>query len=42
MTGGKERTEAEFASLLEQSGLKIIQVIPTHTPMFSIVEAGKS
>lgn len=42
MTGGKERTEAEFAALLEQSGLKITQVIPTHTPMFSIIEAIKT
>ncbi len=42
MTGGKERTEAEFAVLLEQSGLKITQVIPTHTPMFSIIEAIKT
>jgi len=42
MTGGKERTEEEFAALLEQSGLKITQVIPTHTPMFSIIEAAKA
>ena len=42
MTGGKERTEREFTELLEQSGLKVTQVIPTHTPMFSIIEAVKS
>ena len=42
MTGGKERTEEEFAALLEQSRLKLTQVIPTHTPMFSIIEAAKA
>jgi hypothetical protein len=41
MTGGKERTEKEFASLIEQSGLRFLKVIPTHSPMFSIVEAVK-
>ncbi|MDP4264106.1 MAG: methyltransferase [Bacteroidota bacterium] len=41
MTGGKERTEKEFAALIEQSGLRFSKVIPTHSPMFSIVEAIK-
>ncbi len=39
MTGGRERTEAEFADLLQKAGLKLNAVIPTHSPMFSIVEA---
>jgi len=42
MTGGKERTEEEFSYLLYQSGLKLTRVIPTHTPMFSILEAVKA
>ena len=42
MTGGKERTEQEFKDLLEMAGLHFIKVIPTHSPMFSIVEAIKS
>ena len=42
MTGGQERTEEEFAALLKQSGLKITQAIPTHTPIFSIIEAAKA
>ncbi len=41
MTGGKERTEKEFASLIEQAGLRFSKVISTHSPMFSIVEAVK-
>lgn len=42
MTGGKERTEKEFAVLLEKGGLKLTRVVYTHSPMFSIVEAVKS
>lgn len=42
MTGGKERTEGEFAALLEKSGLKLAQVIGTQSPMFSIVEVVKA
>lgn len=42
MTGGRERTEKEFASLFEQTGLKLSKVIPTHSPMFSIVEVVKA
>ena len=41
MTGGKERTEKEFATLLQQAGLKLTQVIRTNSPMISIVEAVK-
>lgn len=41
MTGGCERTEAEFKTLLNKSGLQLTSVIPTHSPMFSIVEATK-
>lgn len=41
MTGGKERTEKEFAALIEKAGLRFSKVIPTHSPMFSIVEAIK-
>jgi hypothetical protein len=42
MTGGRERTEKEFASLFEQAGLKLSKVIPTHSPMFSIIEVVKA
>ena len=38
MTGGKERTEKEFAQLLEAAGFKLLRVIPTDMP-HSIVEA---
>jgi hypothetical protein len=38
MTGGKERTEEEFAQLLATAGFKLLRVIPTDQP-FSIVEA---
>ncbi|MBI3257897.1 MAG: methyltransferase [Ignavibacteriae bacterium] len=41
MTGGKERTEKEFASLFSKAGLKLSKVIHTHSPMFSIVESIK-
>ena len=41
MTGGRERTEKEFASLFARAGLKLSRVIPTHSPMFSIVEVIK-
>jgi len=37
MTGGKERTEAEFAQLLEAAGFKLLRTIPTDVPT-SIVE----
>ena len=38
MTGGKERTEKEFAELLAAAGFKLLRVIPTELPT-SIVEA---
>jgi hypothetical protein len=38
MTGGKERTEKEFAQLLADAGFKLLRVIPTDLPT-SIVEA---
>ena len=38
MTGGKERTAAEFQELLAAAGLKLLRVIPTNVPT-SIVEA---
>jgi len=41
MTGGRERTEKEFASLFAKAGLRLSRVIHTHSPMFSIVEAVK-
>ncbi|MBS1600708.1 MAG: methyltransferase [Bacteroidetes bacterium] len=41
MTGGRERTEKEFSSLFTKAGLKLSRVIPTHSPLFSIVEAIK-
>jgi hypothetical protein len=41
MTGGRERTEKEFASLFARAGLKLSRVIHTHSPMFSIVETVK-
>jgi O-methyltransferase domain len=38
MTGGIERTEAEYRDLLAKSGFRIDRVVPTHSP-FSVVEA---
>ena len=38
MTGGKERTEKEFAEILGAAGFKLLRVIPTEVPT-SIVEA---
>lgn len=35
---GKERTEAEFRSLLAETGFKLARIVPTHSP-FSIIEA---
>jgi hypothetical protein len=37
-TGGRERTEAEFAALLEAAGLRLLRVVPTAGPI-SIVQA---
>jgi hypothetical protein len=38
MTGGKERTEKEYAALFEQSGFRLTRVVQTPSPM-QIVEA---
>jgi hypothetical protein len=38
MTGGKERTRAEFERLLEAAGFKLLRIIPTELPP-CIVEA---
>jgi SAM-dependent methyltransferase len=38
LTGGRERTEAEYAALLEESGFSLNRVIPTDSPV-SVVEA---
>jgi O-methyltransferase domain/Dimerisation domain len=41
MTGGRERTEEEYRSLLRSSGFELTQVISTPS-MFSIIEAEKA
>ncbi|MDP8931520.1 MAG: hypothetical protein M3O70_23870, partial [Actinomycetota bacterium] len=38
VTGGRERTSAEYEGLLETAGMKFVRAIPTVTP-FSIIEA---
>jgi SAM-dependent methyltransferase len=38
MTGGRERTESEYAALLEKTGFKLKRIIPTDT-FLSIIEA---
>jgi hypothetical protein len=38
VTGGVERTHQEYAALLEQSGLRLVRVVPTAAPL-SIIEA---
>jgi cyclopropane fatty-acyl-phospholipid synthase-like methyltransferase len=40
MTGGRERTEAEFRRLYEDSGFKLTRVVPTESP-FSVIEGVK-
>ena len=37
MTGGKERTEAEFRKLYEDSGFRLTRIVPTESP-FSVIE----
>lgn len=39
--GGRERTEAEFNTLLAASGLQLARIIPTRCPL-SVIEAGPS
>ena len=38
MTGGRERTLSEYASLLTAAGLELVAMTPTATP-FSVIEA---
>lgn len=38
MTGGRERTEAEFRQLLGASGFEIVRIVPAH-PTIAVVEA---
>ncbi|HEV2292765.1 MAG TPA: methyltransferase [Tepidisphaeraceae bacterium] len=38
MTGGMERTEAQFKELLDKSGFRLTRVVPTESPL-SIIEA---
>jgi SAM-dependent methyltransferase len=37
MTGGRERTEAEFRDLYERAGFRLTRVVPTESP-FSVIE----
>lgn len=39
MTGGRERTEAEFRSLLEAAGLRIARIVAAPPTAFSVIEA---
>lgn len=41
MTGGRERTEAEFRQLYEASGFRLERVVPTESP-FSVIEGLKN
>jgi hypothetical protein len=41
MTGGRERTEREWKELVQRSGLRVSRIIPTQSPMFSIIEVQK-
>ena len=34
--GGRERTEQEFRTLFEKSGLKLTRVIPTNAPLWVV------
>lgn len=38
MTGGRERTEQEFADLFAAAGFRLTRVVPTESP-FCIIEA---
>ena len=38
MTGGRERTKAEFSALLNAAGYKLTRIVPTMAPQ-SIIEA---
>ena len=41
MTGGKERTEREYAELLASAGLRLRRIIPTES-LISIIEADRA
>jgi hypothetical protein len=38
MTGGRERTEAEYRVLLAASGFRLVRIVPTQSPTY-IIEA---
>jgi hypothetical protein len=38
LTGGQERTEAEYARLLDKSGFRLARVVATQSPV-SLIEA---
>ena len=38
MTGGRERTQAEYRALLDSAGLRLTRIVPTHTEI-SVIEA---
>jgi len=40
--GGKERTAAEFARLMDGAGLKLEQVVPIEDSFFSVVEGSRA
>jgi hypothetical protein len=40
MTGGRERTEAEFRDLYERSGFRLTRIVPTESP-FSVIEGAR-
>jgi hypothetical protein len=40
MTGGRERTEAEFRQLYEASGFRLTRFVPSESP-FSVIEGVK-
>jgi len=37
MTGGRERTEAQYQALIEAAGLRVTRVVPTRSPL-SVIE----
>ena len=41
MAGGRERSEADYAALFSQTGLRLSRVVPTKSPI-SVVEAVKA
>jgi hypothetical protein len=36
--GGRERTEAEYATLLERSGFRLARIVPAN-PLLNVIEA---